>query len=121
MLTTERPLEHFHGVITHKVQGLNRLRSEELVEINPQDATAFGIAGGEMVKVISRRGEVTAKTKVTSASSPGVVGMSWHFAESPTNVLTIPALDPVAKTPGTKVCAVRIEKVERKKSHQPTT
>ena len=73
-----------------------------------------------MVKVVSRQGEVTAKTKVTSASSPGVVGMSWYFAESPTNVLTIPALDPVAKTPETKVCAVWI-KVERKRSHQPTT
>ena len=36
--------------------------------------------------------------------------MSFHFAESPTNVLTNPALDPVAKIPELKVCAVRVEK-----------
>jgi predicted molibdopterin-dependent oxidoreductase YjgC len=60
--------------------------------------------------VISRRGEVTARAKVTEASFPGTVYMTFHFAESPTNVLTSPALDPVAKTPEYKYCAVRIEK-----------
>ena len=36
--------------------------------------------------------------------------MTFHFAEVPTNVLTIAALDPVAKIPETKVCAVRVAK-----------
>ncbi len=36
--------------------------------------------------------------------------MDFHFGESPVNQLTNPALDPVAKTPELKVCAVRIEK-----------
>ena len=36
--------------------------------------------------------------------------MDFHFAESPTNVLTNPALDPVSKIPELKVCAVRVEK-----------
>jgi predicted molibdopterin-dependent oxidoreductase YjgC len=39
-------------------------------------------------------------------------GHTLHFGESPTNVLTNPALDPVAKIPETKVCAVRVEKLE---------
>jgi len=60
--------------------------------------------------VVSRRGEVKAKAKVTQASPPGVVSMTFHFAESPTNQLTNPALDPVAKIPELKVCAVRVEK-----------
>jgi predicted molibdopterin-dependent oxidoreductase YjgC len=38
--------------------------------------------------------------------------MTFHFAESPTNMLTNSALDPVAKIPEYKVCAVRVEKVE---------
>jgi predicted molibdopterin-dependent oxidoreductase YjgC len=38
--------------------------------------------------------------------------MTFHFAETPTNVLTNAALDPVAKIPETKVCAVQIEKSE---------
>jgi len=97
--------------MSRKVKGLNVFRSEELVEINPQDASALGIADGDMIKVVSRRGAVTAKAKVTDVSPVGVVFMTFHFAESPTNQLTSPALDPVSKIPEFKVCAVRIEKV----------
>ncbi len=111
VLTTERSLFHYHtGTMTRKVSGLNTLRPEELVEINPEDASLLGIGNGETVKVISRRGEVVAKAKVTEASPVGVVAMTFHFAESPTNRLTNPALDPVAKIPEFKVCAIRIEK-----------
>jgi len=111
ILTTERSLFHYHtGTMTRKVKGLNIFRGEELVEINPKDAATLGIDDGEMVHVVSRRGDVVAKAKVTEASPAGVVSMSFHFAESPTNQLTNPALDPVAKIPELKVCAVRIEK-----------
>jgi predicted molibdopterin-dependent oxidoreductase YjgC len=46
---------------------------------------------------------------VTTVSPPGVISMTFHFAESPTNVLTNPALDPIAKIPELKVAAVRVE------------
>jgi formate dehydrogenase alpha subunit len=111
VLTTERSLYHFHtGTMTRKVRGLNILRGGELVQINPRDASALGIADGDEVKVTSRRGQVVAKAKVTEVSPVGVIAMSFHFAESPTNQLTNPALDPVAKIPELKVCAVRVEK-----------
>ena len=111
LLTTERSLYHYHtGTLTRKVNGLNVLRGEELVEMNPLDAKTLGIADDERVKVISRRGEVTATVKVTPVSPPGVISMTFHFAESPTNMLTNPALDPVAKIPELKVCAVRVER-----------
>ncbi|GAF71989.1 unnamed protein product, partial [marine sediment metagenome] len=111
VLTTGRSLFHFHtGTMSRKVKGLNVFHSEELVEINPQDGSALGIAEGETVKVISRRGAVTARARITEVSPVGVVFMTFHFAESPTNQLTIPALDPVAKIPEFKVCAIRIEK-----------
>jgi anaerobic selenocysteine-containing dehydrogenase len=111
LLTTGRSLYQFHtGTMSRKVKGLNILRSEELVEMNPQDASALGIADGEMIKVVSRRGAVVAKARVTEASPAGVIFMTFHFTESPTNQLTNSALDPVAKTPEYKVCAVRIEK-----------
>jgi len=111
VLTTKRSLYHFHtGTMTRKVRGLNIMLGEELVEINPGDASALGIADGDMVKVTSRRGEVVAKAKLTEVSPEGVVSMDFHFAESPANMLTNPALDPVAKIPEFKVCAVRVEK-----------
>jgi formate dehydrogenase (NADP+) alpha subunit len=112
ILTTERSLYQYHtGTMTRKVPGLNACRPEELVEMNPADASKLGIADGEMVKVISRRGEVTARAEVTSASPPGVICMTFHFSESATNILTNSAVDPVAKIPELKVCAVRVEKV----------
>ncbi len=111
MLTTQRSLFQFHtGTMTRKVPGLNELRPEELVEINPVDAQKLGIEDGEMVKVSSRRGEVDVHAKVTEGSPVGVVAMTFHFMESPTNVLTNPAFDPIAKIPEYKVCAVKIEK-----------
>ena len=112
VLTTERSLYHYHtGTMTRKVEGLNILRAGELVEMNSRDANVLGVADGEIVRVVSRRGGVTTRAKVTDDSPPGVVSMTFHFAESPTNLLTNPALDPVAKIPELKVCAVRIEKV----------
>jgi len=116
ILTTERSLYQFHtGTMTRKVKGLNVLKGEELVQINPEDASRLGIDDGEWVRVISRRGEVTAKSKITEASPVGVVTMSFHFTETRTNLLTNPALDPVSKIPELKVCAVRVEKVKKPK------
>ena len=60
------------------------------------------------------QGQVTAKAKVTKSSMKGVVFMTFHFAESATNLLTNPALDPVSKIPELKFCAVRVEKVTEK-------
>ncbi len=111
ILTTDRSLFQFHtGTMTRKVRGLNVFRGEELVEINPRDAEALGIDDGDTVLVTSRRGEVTAKARITDSSLRGTIAMTFHFAESPTNELTNPALDPVAKIPEFKVCAVRIKK-----------
>jgi formate dehydrogenase alpha subunit len=114
LLTTIRSLFHYHtGSMTRKVAGLNALCPREVVEINPKDAAELGVSDGAMVKVISRRGEVIANAKVTEDSPVGVVSMTFHFAESPTNMLTNPTLDPVAKIPELKVCAVRVEKLAK--------
>jgi formate dehydrogenase alpha subunit len=114
ILTTGRILCQYHtGTMTRKISDLNLLRGEELVEMNPEDATALGIVDGELIDVTSRRGKVTAKAKTTEKSPAGVVFMTFHFAETPTNVLTNPALDPIAKIPELKVCAVKLEKAKR--------
>ena len=112
MLTTDRSLFHYHtGSMTRRVAGLNQLDKEELLKINPKDAAELGLGDSEMVQIISRRGQTQVKTKFTNICPPGLVSMTFHFAESPTNVLTNAALDPIAKIPETKVCAVRVEKI----------
>lgn len=113
ILTTGRSLYHYHtGTMTRKVAGLNIIEPEGVVEISPIDAASLKIANGDKVKVTSRRGEVITKAKVTEQSPPGVVYMTFHFAESAANILTNAALDPVAKIPELKVCAVKIEGVK---------
>lgn len=115
ILTTGRSMYHFHtGTMTRKAEGLNEMQSEEEMEISPTDAGLLGIAGGDTVRVSSRRGEVTVKAKVTDHSQPGVVFMTFHFAETRTNLLTNPAVDPVSKIPELKVCAVRVDRVAPK-------
>jgi predicted molibdopterin-dependent oxidoreductase YjgC len=111
LLTTGRSLFQYHtGTMSRKVAGLNAFLGEEMVEINPADAEGLGIADGDKVKVTSRRGEIAARAKVTEVSPQGVVFMTFHFAESPTNILTNPVLDPVSKIPELKVCAVKVKK-----------
>jgi len=113
LLTTDRSLYHFHtGTMTRRVGGLDALNDRELLRIHPEDASRLGIAQGEMVRVSSRRGEVTVEADVTGICPPGTVSMTFHFFETPTNVLTHAALDPVSKIPETKVCAVKVEKPE---------
>jgi formate dehydrogenase alpha subunit len=110
VLTTGRVLYHWHGGDMTRRTDLELLYPEALVEISPQDAGPLGIEDGEMVAVSSRRGRVTAKAEVTDRPRPGVVFMTFHFKEAAANLLTIAALDPVAKIPEFKACAVRVEK-----------
>ena len=84
---------------------------EEAIEISPADAGELGILDGETVLVKSRRGEVKTKARVTAKSLRGVAFLSFHYRDVLTNLLTNAALDPQAKTPEYKACAIRIEKI----------
>jgi formate dehydrogenase alpha subunit len=113
LLTTGRILYHFHtGTMTRRVAGLDALRPDGFVEIHPEDAAALGIEDGGLAEVSSRRGTVTARAAVTRRSRPGSVFMAFHFAEAAANILTNDALDPVAKIPEFKVCAVKLRPVK---------
>jgi len=112
ILSTGRVLFHWHtGTMTRRVKGLEEVYPEGLVEIHPQDAEKIGLATDELVEVSSRRGKVVAKAKITPKSPPGTVFMNFHFKEAAANLLTIDALDPIAKIPEYKVCAVKVQKV----------
>lgn len=111
ILTTDRSLFHFHGTMTRRVFGLNILSKAEKLIVHPEDAECYNIEEGEKVRVVSRRAAVEVEVRVADDCKPGIVSMSFHFSETPTNMLTCGEVDPIAKTPTTKVCAVRIEKI----------
>jgi len=112
ILTTGRSIFHFHtGTMTRKTEILNREVPTGYLEINPEDAIRLDIKDGETVSVKSRRGKIEIKAMVTDRVTEGVVFIPFHFVECAANVLTNPALDPIAKIPELKVCACKVEKV----------
>ena len=111
-LTTGRVLYQYHtGTMTMKSEGLNELAPECFVEISGQDADAYKISDGDRVKITSRRGMIEAEAKLSNKAVNGTIFIPFHYAAAAANKLTNAALDPVAKIPEYKVCAVRIEKV----------
>jgi predicted molibdopterin-dependent oxidoreductase YjgC len=105
ILTTERDL-YSEGFLSKKVEGLNILRTKEFININPKDAADFEIKDGEMARVISRWGEISGEARLTGATPTGLITMD--LLEEKINQLINPVLDPISKTPETKICAVRI-------------
>ncbi len=111
-LTTGRVVAHYHtSTMTGRCFGLAGTWPEELVEIHPSDAAVYGIADGELIKVRSRRGTVKARAWVTRRVRKGLIFMTFHFSESPSNILTTSAADPVTGTPQLKVCAVSVSRL----------
>jgi len=113
VLSTGRILQHFHtGTMTRRSQVLDLLVPVGVIEIHPEDAERLGLGEGQLVRVSSRRGQIEIGARLTERVMPGSVFLAFHYREAPVNALTIAALDPVAKIPELKVCAVQVTKVE---------
>ena len=87
---------------------LDAIEPDPVVLLNAQDLAAIGVQPGELVTLESRRGRVSLYARVDSGTPPGVVFVAFCWFEAAVNKLTNPALDPVAKIPGFKHCAVRM-------------
>lgn len=99
---------------TNKSEVLRRLGPTDLqVELNPVDARRHGLRNKSPVRVVSRRGSVTAKVLITATIQPGQVFLPMHDPD--VNKLTLPVFDPYSRQPGYKFCAVRIERISNRK------
>ena len=119
ILTTGRVLEHWHGGTMTRHSQLDTLYPEARVEVNPVDAAMIGLQNDDVVRVSSRRGTVVLRATVTEKTTAGVVFIPFHFAEAAANLLTIDALDPKAKIPEFKACAVQIVQVRESELETP--
>ncbi|MGE5059216.1 MAG: formate dehydrogenase subunit alpha [Betaproteobacteria bacterium] len=108
ILTTGRLLEHWHGGTLTRHSKLDDLYPQARIEINPADGARLKIEDGQTVRVSSRRGTVVLRAWLTQRTTVGVVFIPMHFAEAAANLLTIDALDPLAKIPEYKACAVSV-------------
>jgi assimilatory nitrate reductase catalytic subunit len=112
-LTTGRVLAQYQsGAQTRRVEALRKVAPDPFVELHPVLASQHGIADGDEVRVVSRRGEATVPARVTDTIRMDTAFMPFHWGGAGrANSLTNPALDPTSKMPEFKVCAVRLEKV----------
>jgi formate dehydrogenase major subunit/formate dehydrogenase alpha subunit len=110
LLTTGRVLYHWHaGEMTRRSSDLLEVYPGAYIEVHPEDAIKYGIRQNQQITLNSRRGTTRGKALITDRVSPGLVFANFHFpGEQNTNNLTIAALDPVAKIPEYKVCAVKL-------------
>ena len=113
LLNTGRLLYHWHGgTMTRRVEGLLELAPRLEVAVHPADARQLGVDDGGALRVVSRRGELTAYARVTEAVRRGAIFVPFvKLHDSAANFLTNSALDPSAKIPEYKVCAVRLERI----------
>jgi formate dehydrogenase major subunit len=110
VLNTGRLLEHWHtGSMTRRSYALDTIAPEAEVYVHPKDAADRGLAHGEMVRVLSRRGAIELRLKVSHREALGNCFIPFHFREAAANVLTIDEIDPYGKIPEFKFCAVQIE------------
>jgi predicted molibdopterin-dependent oxidoreductase YjgC len=112
VLSTGRTLYHYNSAtMTMREPGVTDKQEEPFVEVNAEDAEALGIADGDRVRLVSRRGALEARAAVGERVHPGLVWMALHFAEAKVNWLTHDVGDPLIGTPEYKVSAVRVERV----------
>lgn len=113
VLNTGRILYHWHGgTITRRAEGLLARSPELQIAISPEDGQRYGVADGEWIRLVSRRGELEGRALYTEKMRAGEVFVPFvKLQKHAANFLTNSAFDPNSRIPEYKVCAVRIEKV----------
>ncbi|QCD58779.1 bifunctional nitrate reductase/sulfite reductase flavoprotein subunit alpha [Streptomyces hawaiiensis] len=117
VLNTGRVQHQWHTLTkTGKVAKLTKLNPGPFVELHPQDASALGVADGDLVEVASRRGRAVLPAVVTDRVRPGCCFAPFHWNDLfgeylSINAVTSDAVDPLSFQPEFKVCAVSLAKV----------
>ncbi len=110
VLITGRQLEHWHtGAMTRRSRVLDHIEPLPVAMLHPDELARIGIRPGEPVRIGSRRGEVTAYARADPGLQRGQVFLPFCYREAAANLLTNAALDPAAKIPEFKFCAVMVE------------
>ena len=110
VLITGRQLEHWHtGSMTRRATVLDALEPDPTALIHPLDLAALGAKPGEVVTIESRRGSVSLYARADDGTPRGAVFVPFCYYEAAINKLTHAALDPYAKIPEFKYCAIRVQ------------
>ncbi|MBL7811781.1 MAG: formate dehydrogenase subunit alpha [Bacteroidetes bacterium] len=114
IITTNRELEHYNNGTMTRRTGNVKILTEDVLLLHPDDAARHDIKSGDMVCVISARGKVDIKARVTDEVKPGVMSSTFHFPEIAMNNITSSECDTDALCPEYKVVACTIRKSKGK-------
>jgi formate dehydrogenase major subunit len=110
VLTTGRELEHRHtGAMSRRARVLDALEPAPTVSLAPADLRRLGFAGGQRLRVVTRRGAVELFARADPGLPEGLAFIPFAYREGAANLLTDPRLDPEGKIPGFKYCAAKLE------------
>jgi nitrate reductase NapA len=112
-LCTGRVLEHWHtGTMTRRVPELYKAFPDAVVWMHPKDAEKRGLKRNDVVKAITRRGEIQLRvdTKGRNKMPEGLVFIPFFDEHRLVNKLTLDATCPISKETDFKKCAVKIVK-----------
>jgi formate dehydrogenase major subunit len=114
VLTTGRQLEHWHtGAMTRRAGVLSTLEPGPTASLHPLALRRLGLAAGERIRIATRRGVIELTARADEALQADMVFVPFAYVEAAANLLTNPRLDPFGKIPEFKVCAARVERVDR--------
>jgi formate dehydrogenase major subunit len=114
ILTTNRELEHYNcGTMTRRTNNA-LIITEDVLLINPKDASNHNIVEGDMVCISSARGKIDVKARISAEVKPGILSSTFHFPEIKMNDITSSVSDSDALCPEYKVVAVNIRKTKGK-------
>jgi formate dehydrogenase alpha subunit len=119
ILSTGRTLYHFNsGTMTHRTKGSVQKQPYSFVEISQEDADDVGIKDEEMVRITTRRGQITLSANITNRVKPKQIWIPFHFVSAQANLLTIDSCNAThskgnsSLMPEYKICAARVEKLQ---------
>ena len=108
VLITGRQLEHWHtGSMTRRASVLDAIEPDPVALVHPLDLALLGGQPGDLITLASRRGEVTLYARADDSSPRGAIFVPFCYYEAAINKLTNAALDPFAKIPEFKYCAIK--------------
>ena len=108
LLTTGRILAQYNvGTQTRRTENIN-WHPEDLLQINPLDATEREVHDGDWVILESRIGKIRLRAQLSDRVPPGVVYTTFHHPVTNTNSLTTELSDWATNCPEYKVTAVQV-------------
>jgi len=83
LLFTSWKSKYFVHSAGRQIHALRRHHPEPVLHIHPDTASGLGIGNGDLVRVSTRRGEITQRAVFSPGMQPGVVGVDygWWFPE----------------------------------------